>query len=86
VQYGYKSDFFGSIDDSKYGRLPAAGITNFRVGATLDGGRLDVAFWARNAFDTRYFYTTVNAISGAGGYFANPGDPATYGISISSKF
>jgi iron complex outermembrane receptor protein len=86
AQYGYKSAFYGDIDDSRYSRLPAAGITNFRVGTSLDGGRFDIALWARNAFDTRYFYTVVNAISGAGGYFAAPGDPATYGVALSSNF
>jgi iron complex outermembrane receptor protein len=82
-EYSYRSSFFGSADDSLYGRIPAYGIANLRVGLRYDA-RIDVSVFARNLFD-RHYATTIT--SGAnGGYSATPGDPRVIGGAVRLEF
>jgi len=52
---------------------------NARIGFRPTSGNWEVAAWAKNITDERYFRNI--AVSGATG-LAVPGDPATYGISL----
>jgi iron complex outermembrane receptor protein len=86
VSYGYKSGFYGNLDDSTYSWTKPVGLTDARVGTSYENGLIDVSLWVKNAFDQKYFSSTFAFGGGSGGYFAAPSDPRTYGISVSSKF
>jgi len=86
AQYGYKSGFYGYIDDSSYSWVKPVGLTDARIGTTIDQGRFDLSVWVRNAFDQRYFNLLVPAATGSGGYFAGIGDPRTFGVTLAGQF
>jgi len=57
-------------------------LVNLRVGASLAGGKYDVALWANNAFDEGYYTSTALAsLPGASsfGVTGQPGAPRTIG-------
>jgi iron complex outermembrane receptor protein len=89
AQYSYRSDAFGTVDDSPYGLIPAHGVVNFRVGATFAEGKYDVSAWADNAFDTRYFQNlgTTSIVGTSPFAFAGQlGTPRTIGGTIRAHF
>ena len=89
AQYAYRSSAFGTVDDSRYGLLPAYGVTNFRVGATLADGKYDVSVWVNNAFDVRYFQNlaTTSIVGTSSFAFAGQlGTPRTVGGTIRAYF
>ena len=86
ISYGYKSGFFGNIDDSTYSWVKPVGLTDARIGTTYDGEKLDLSLWVKNAFDQRYFNTVLAAATGSGGYTAGSGDPRTYGVTLATHF
>ena len=75
-----KSGYYGYIDDSAYSRVGSTQIENLQVGLAID--RIDVAIWVRNVSDQRTFAPVFPAGTGAGGYFANPGEPRTVGLTL----
>jgi iron complex outermembrane recepter protein len=85
VQYSYTSSYDGTIDDGPYNRVQGYGLANFRVGASIAGGKYDVAFWVNNAFDKVYFTTSSTAsIPGAStfGISQEPGAPRMIGATL----
>jgi iron complex outermembrane receptor protein len=89
AQYSYRSSAYGTVDDSPYGLIPAYGVTNFRVGSTLDSGRYDVSAWIYNAFDVRYFQNlSTQSIVGTSPFaFAGQlGTPMTFGATVRAYF
>jgi len=83
IGYAYRTSAFLTTDNSSYSRAGAYGITNLRIGTSIDNGRFDVSFWVTNLFDTHY-YQNVNEISNA--FFAYVGDPRTFGGTLRMKF
>jgi iron complex outermembrane receptor protein len=86
LSYGYKSGFYGNIDDSGYSWVKPVGLTDARIGTSIDGEKLDLSLWVKNAFNQRYFNTVLGAATGSGGYFAGVGDPRTYGVTLATQF
>ena len=89
AQYAYRSSVFGTVDDSRYGLIPAYGVTTFRVGAAIDDGRYDLSIWANNAFDVRYFQnlSTTSIVGTSPFAFAGQlGTPRTIGGTIRAQF
>jgi iron complex outermembrane receptor protein len=89
AQYSYTSDYNGTIDDSPYTRVKAYGLLNLRVGAALNGGKYDVAFWVNNALDKHYFVTGgLASLPGASsfGVAEEPGTPLTFGVTARANF
>ena len=86
VSYGYKSGFYGNIDDSSYSWIKPSGVTDARIGTSLFDERLDISVWVKNAFNDHYFNTVSAAATGSGGYLAGIGDPRTYGFTLATEF
>jgi len=85
AQYSFTSRYNGTIDDSPYTRIPAYGLVNLRVGASLAGGKYDVAVWANNLLDQTYYTSTgLASIPGASsfGISAQPGTPRMIGATF----
>jgi iron complex outermembrane receptor protein len=85
AQYAYRSSVFGTVDDSPYGRIPAYGLANFRVGAVFQDGRYDLSVWTQNAFDVRYFQNmSSTSIVGAApfAFGGQLGTPRTFGVTL----
>jgi iron complex outermembrane receptor protein len=80
VESGLRSAYYGYVDDSVYSRVPGTGIENIQLGLTIE--RADVALWVENISDERTFSTVGTPATGAGGYFSNPGEPRTFGLTL----
>ncbi|HEY4031185.1 MAG TPA: TonB-dependent receptor [Caulobacteraceae bacterium] len=89
AQYSYRSSAFGTVDDSRYGLIPAYGVANFRVGASFAEGKYDLSIWANNAFDARYFQnlSTTSIVGTSPFAFAGQlGTPRTVGGTVRAYF
>jgi len=82
-EFALKSGFYGYIDDSVYSHVPGTRIENLQLGLTID--QTDVAIWVKNISDERTFAPVFPAATGAGGYFANPGEPRTFGLTLNFR-
>ena len=80
----YRSNFYTTANLSAYSRIGAYNLTNFRLGVRSRDGLFDLQAWARNAFDTHYALTRSAANTGAITF--TPGDPATYGLTLRTRF
>lgn len=86
ANYSWRSEAEGSIDASRYSRIPAYGLLNLSTGWQFATGKnqWDISIWARNALDKRYFLTALQSING--GYTASTGTPRTVGITARLDF
>ena len=64
-------------------RLDPFTLLDLRAGLQLDDGRYNVWFWGKNVTN-KYYWTNVFATGNAVARF--PGNPATYGVSLSARF
>jgi iron complex outermembrane receptor protein len=83
AELGLRSGYYGYVDDSVYSHVPGNSIENLQVGLTIE--RADVALWIKNISNAISFYPVFPAGTGAGGYFANPSEPRTFGITLQYK-
>jgi iron complex outermembrane receptor protein len=85
--YSWRSSFFGTSDNSEYGRVNAYGLVNLRAGVRGDLGsnKWDLSVWANNALDKRYL---VGGLSGATfrAYSLFPGTPRFWGATFRVEF
>ena len=81
---GFKSSYFGYIDDSRYSRVGGYGVVNLRFGAVIRN--FDLSAWVRNAGDAHYYYMILPAATGSGGYVAGPAEPRTVGVTLKTSF
>lgn len=81
----YRSSFSSNPSPSIYTNIDGYAVTNFRLGFRADDG-IELFGWVRNAFDTRYFELLQVAPSNVGLIAGQPGDPRTYGLTISGRF
>ena len=79
-ELGLKSGYYGYIDDSIYSHVPGTKMENIQLGVAIDQAELTV--WIKNLADERTFAPVFPAATGAGGYFANPGEPRTVGVTL----
>ena len=73
-EWTLRSGYYGYPDDSIYVRVPGMNIENLQLGLTIDRAR--IALWVDNILDERTFPTVFPAMTGSGGYGANPGSRA----------
>jgi iron complex outermembrane receptor protein len=91
ANYAWRSSFFGSLDDSRYARVPAYGIANLRFG--VNGGfgtqgrhAWDMSVWANNLFDKHYTPGGLGIVSTANAYLESPGQPRIVGATLGLDF
>jgi iron complex outermembrane receptor protein len=82
--HSYRSSVYTTANLSAYSRIAGYDLTNFRIGLRTRDGLLDIQAWGRNVFDTHYALTRSAANTGAVTY--TPGDPATYGVTLRTRF
>jgi iron complex outermembrane receptor protein len=85
--YAWRSSYFGTSDNSKYGIVDAYGLVNLKLGLRGDLGskKWDFSVWADNALDKRYL---VGGLSGATfrAYSLYPGTPRFFGATLRVEF
>ncbi len=59
-------------------------MSNVRVGYR-EGG-INVFGWVRNVFDAQYFELLSTQSGSTGLIVGQPGDPRTYGVTLSTRF
>jgi iron complex outermembrane receptor protein len=80
----YRTRFSSNPSPSAYTWIEGYSLSNFRLGFRKDG--FNVFGWVRNAFDHHY-YELLSVQSGSTGLIVGqPGDPRTFGATISKKF
>ncbi len=81
----YRSTFSSNPSASAYTNIDGYALSNFRLGFKADDG-LNVFGWLRNAFDKKYFELLALQSGSTGLVVGQPGDPRTYGITVSKSF
>ena len=81
----YRSDFSSNASPSPATRVEGYSLSNFRAGFRSDDG-LSIFGWVRNAFDANYFEQLFIAPGNTGLIAGLPGDPRTWGATISRSF
>ncbi|MCB5186995.1 TonB-dependent receptor [Methylobacillus caricis] len=86
VQYSWRSESYGDVNNSEYSKIAGYGILNFSTGLRMTSGkhRWDLSLWARNLLDKRYFLGVTNA--GSNLYVGSAGQPRTIGASLRYDF
>jgi iron complex outermembrane receptor protein len=80
----YRSKYSSNPSRSAYMDINGYSLSNFRLGYRHDD--FNVYAWVRNAFDQHYF-ELLSAQSGSTGLIVGqPGDPRTFGATISKSF
>lgn len=77
----YRSSFSSNPTPSIYTGVDGYSLHNFRLGFRSDSG-WDIYAFARNAFDEEYFEQLAVPSGNTGLIVGQPGDPATYGVTI----
>ncbi len=80
----YRSEFSSNPSPSIYTWVAAYNLTNFRWGFRT--GDLNIYAWVRNAFNAHYYDQLVFGPSNTGLIAGFPGDPRTWGGTVSFKF
>ena len=80
----YRSRFSSNPSPSAYTWIEGYSLSNVRVGYRKQG--FNVFGWVRNAFDRNYFELLSTQSGSTGLIVGQPGDPRTYGGTISRSF
>lgn len=85
VDTSFRSDFSSSPSESRYMTVDGYALVNGRVGfrATDDWS---VYLWARNLLDEDYFELLAAQPGSSGLIVGQPGDPRTWGITLTATF
>lgn len=81
----YRSDFSSNPSPSAYTTIEGYSLSNFRLGFRSDDG-LNIFAWVRNAFDQDYLEQLFVAPGNTGLIAGLPGDPRTWGGTVSVAF
>ncbi len=81
----YRSRFSSNPSPSAYTYIDGYSITNFRLGYRADKG-WNAFLWLRNAFDQNYYELLATQSGNTGLIVGQPGDPRTYGVTVSASF
>ncbi|UZK67231.1 TonB-dependent receptor [Sphingomonas sp. M1-B02] len=79
-----RSEFSSNASRSIYTDIQGYTLANFRLGFRTED--FNLFGWVRNAFDQDYFELLATTPGNTGLIAGNPGDPRTYGITISKSF
>ncbi|HEU0066889.1 MAG TPA: TonB-dependent receptor [Sphingomonas sp.] len=85
VDGSYRSKFSSNPSRSRYTDIDGYALTNFRLGYRREGS-WNVFGWLRNAFDTDYYDVLATQSGSTGLVVGQPGDPRTYGVTVSRSF
>ncbi|WP_267392902.1 MULTISPECIES: TonB-dependent receptor [unclassified Sphingomonas] len=80
----YRSRFSSNPSPSAYTWIDGYSLSNVRAGYRK--GDLNLFGWVRNAFDQNYFELLSTQSGSTGLIVGQPGDPRTYGFTISKSF
>ncbi|MBO9623284.1 MAG: TonB-dependent receptor [Sphingomonas sp.] len=80
----YRSRFSSNPSPSAYTWIDGYSLSNFRLGYRKDD--LNIFAWIRNAFDEKYFELLSVQSGSTGLIIGQPGDPRTWGLTISKSF
>lgn len=81
----YRSRFSSNPSPSAYTYIDGYSLANFRLGYRADAG-WNAFLWLRNAFDQNYYELLATQSGNTGLIVGQPGDPRTYGVTISASF
>ncbi|KQM23677.1 MULTISPECIES: TonB-dependent receptor [unclassified Sphingomonas] len=81
----YRSRFSSNPSPSAYTYIDGYSIANFRLGYRADDG-WNAFLWLRNAFDQNYYELLATQSGNTGLIVGQPGDPRTYGVTVSASF
>jgi iron complex outermembrane receptor protein len=81
----YRSKFSSNPSRSLYTDVAGYALANFRLGFRAPAN-WEVYAWLRNAFDARYFEVLATQSGSTGLVVGQPGDPRTFGITLSKRF
>ncbi|RDE05408.1 TonB-dependent receptor [Sphingomonas aracearum] len=81
----YRSKFSANPSRSIYTDIGGYSLSNFRLGYKEEGG-INVFAWLRNAFNQDYFELLATQSGSTGLIVGQPGDPRTYGATVSFAF
>ncbi|KQS04917.1 TonB-dependent receptor [Sphingomonas sp. Leaf357] len=80
----YRSRFSSNPSPSAYTWIEGYSLSNFRAGYRKDD--FNVFGWVRNAFNQNYFELLSTQSGSTGLIVGQPGDPRTYGLTVSKSF
>ena len=80
----YRSRFSSNPSPSTYTWIDGYSLSNFRLGYRED--KVNVFAWVHNAFDQDYFELLSTQSGSTGLIVGQPGDPRTFGATISRSF
>jgi iron complex outermembrane receptor protein len=85
VEYSYRSQYYGYLDDSAYSSTGDYGLLNLRAG--VRAGHWDLSVWGKNVGDTRYVanYLSYGSLI-PGVYVPFFGDFRTFGVTLRAAF
>ena len=81
---GFKSSYYGYIDNSPWSRAGGYGVVGLRTGLVYD--HYDLSLWAKNVRDAHYYYMIYSAATGSGGYIGIPAEPRMVGVTLKANF
>ncbi|MDB5695577.1 MAG: TonB-dependent receptor [Sphingomonas bacterium] len=81
----YRSSFSSNPSQSAYTQIAGYALSNFRLGYKARDS-WNVFGWLRNAFDRNYHEVLAVQSGSTGLIVGQPGDPRTYGITVSRAF
>ncbi|HTG37617.1 TonB-dependent receptor [Sphingomonas sp.] len=81
----YRSDFSSNPSESIYTTVAGYSLSNFRLGYRADQG-WNAFLWLRNAFDHDYYEVLATQSGNTGLIVGQPGDPRTFGATLSASF
>ncbi|HEU0044650.1 TonB-dependent receptor [Sphingomonas sp.] len=81
----YRSGFSSNPSPSAYTNVAGYALSNFRAGYKVRDS-WNVFGWVRNAFDRDYYEVLAVQSGSTGLVVGQPGDPRTYGVTVSRSF
>ena len=81
----YRSKFSSNPSRSAYTDINGYALSNFRLGFKARDD-FNVFGWVRNAFDQNYYEVLATQSGSTGLVVGQPGDPRTYGVTLSKSF
>ena len=85
IDGSYHSKFSANPSRSRFTDVGGYSINNFRLGVRRED-KWNIFAWVRNAFDTDYFELLALQPGNTGLVVGQPGDPRTYGVTVSTRF
>jgi iron complex outermembrane receptor protein len=85
VDGSYRSSFSANPSRSRFTDVKGYALTNLRFGWRSED-KWNVFAWVRNAFDTNYYDVLALQPGNTGLIVGQPGDPRTYGVTVSTRF